>query len=308
MAHGIVRGVFHGILHGMTRGLPLGNRTFFSIPSTTVGAGFGRPTTLITPDSFDPTVARPLMVVLHAFGETPASIQARLGLTGAQFFDNGCLMLVPAAVNDSGGNKFWNYWDTANGDFAFLPSIIAEVKSRFAVSHVWGVGYSNGGFMTIQLMLQNPTLYDALFTFDSAGGVNDSTAVAPKAISHFHFHVSTDEIINYNGDATGASLPVPFTGHGGVGSSGYVSAINTVTATALRNGVTGSLGAAGTAFDFTTVAGNETSEQVYSNTSANPISLFTASSGVHAIQIQNINAASPGNGTLIFSRLRAAAP
>lgn len=296
-------GIRAGISAGTRASFLAAGGPFFTIPSLVVGSSFGRPTTLLTSDSFDPSVARPLILLLHAYGETTASVMNRLGLTGAPFFDDGCLMLVPDAVNSNGGTLYFNFWDTSNQDFAFLPSIVAEVKSRFSVSKVWGIGYSNGGFMTIQLDCQNPTLFDAMFTFDCAAGVNDPTTPTGHPTAHFHSHVATDEIVNYNGDPAGG-LPSPFTGHGGVGSTGYTSAVNTVTATALRNGVTGSLGAAGTAFDWQTTAGNETSEQVYSNTSAHPISLFTQSSGVHGFSMQNVSATSPG-GTLIFSRLRA---
>lgn len=287
---------------------PSATSTFFSIPSTTVGSAFGRPTTLITPDSFDPSVPLPLLLLLHAFGETTASIQARLGLTSAPFMDDGCLMLVPDAIFDSGG-LYFNYWDLAAGDFAYLTGIVAEVKSRFAVSHVWGVGYSNGGMMTQQLDCQFPSLYDAMFTFSCAGGTSDPVTPSGHPKARWHWHGTLDATVLPAGDPT-ANFGGVQTGHGGVGSTGYVDTATTLANHAARNGVTGGvLGAPGTAFDFvTSPTGAETADEVYTGTGVPPnIVRMLGTGAAHGFTVQSINGTNPG-GTLIFRRLRSAAP
>jgi len=275
---------------------------YYTLPSTTVGAAFGRSTTLKVPNAFDPRKTYPLLVLLHNYGSTGAGLQTRLGLAGAPQMDDGVIIFAPnATLTDGGANTYWNYWNTAAGDFQFINDTVAEIKANWPVSWVAGLGYSNGGFMTIQLAIQYPSLFHAMFTHAAAAGVNDPVTPAAYTIPHFHYHGSIDATVLPAGDATGATLPGSLSGHGGVGSVGYTSTTVTVSQSNARNGGAGSLGAAGAAFDYVTdVGGSETTAQAYSGTtSQSAVELWTGTGANHGMTIAS------QKGGLILSKLRA---
>lgn len=284
---------------------------YYTIPSLTVGASFGRSTTLILPNNWKPGKAYPLLLYLHSYGSTPTDIKGRFLYDSAQNFDDGCIVLAPTAVNNDAGVVYWKYWATGGtDDFDFLSSIIAETKARFSISSVWVIGYSNGGFMGIQLSLQYPTLIDALVTAASAGGTNDSTAVAVKPIARLHLHGTLDGTVNPAGDAAATTLPGSLAGRGGIGSTGYVDTATTVAQAAARNGNVSSLGAPGAAFDLFTTGtpvgtGAESAQEQYTGTPN--VSRILATDVNHGINVSAVTATSMG-GTRIFSWLRSVAP
>lgn len=262
---------------------------YYTPPSLVVGASFGRSTNLIIPNDWRPTRSYPLYMVLHPYGGLPASILTSFGLDRGHNFDDGRIIFAPTGLLDSFSTRHWKYWVTGAGtDFDFLASCIAETKARFNISYVVAWGYSNGGFMSIQLHLQNPGLFHALVTFAAAGGTNDSTSQAAVPTPHLHVIGTTDATVLPAGDANAATLPGDLAGHGGVGSTGYVSDVNTVAAAASRNGLGGSLGAAGAAFDLSTGgtpsgAGAETTAQAYSGTtSQNAVELWSEAANGHS--------------------------
>lgn len=286
--------------------------TYYTIPSLVVGASFSRSTNLILPNAWRQGTAYPLVLMLHSYGQTGTDIRTRFLYDAAGQMDNGAIVLAPNAANtDGGANIYWKYWATGGtDDFAFLSSIVAEAQARFSISKVWCIGYSNGGFMAIQLSLAYPELIDAMVTVACAGGVNDSTATASKAIAHWHIHGTLDTTVLPAGDILAATLPGSLAGHGGVGSVGYVDTATTVAQFAARNGNVSALGAPGTAFDLVTTGtptgtGAESAEERYTGTPV--VSRVLATDAAHGLTVSSVSATSKA-GTRIFSWLRSAAP
>lgn len=284
--------------------------SYWTIPSLTVGASFGRSVDVTLPAGWRPDRSYPLVLLLHSYGATGADIKTRTVFAEAHRMDDGAITLAPNAVNtDGGGNIFWKYWATGGtDDFAFLSAIVAEVQARFSVSHVWCLGYSNGGFMAIQLSLAYPDMIDAMVTIACAGGVNDSTAVASKAIAHWHCHGTLDTLVLPAGDPLAATLPGSLAGHGGVGSTGYVDTATTLAQFAARNGNVSALGAPGTAFDLWTTGtptgtGAESAEERYTGTPI--LSRVLATGAAHGLTVSSVSATSKG-GSRFFSWLREA--
>lgn len=250
--------------------------------------------------------------MLHSYGATGADIHTRMLYGAGPQMDDGCIVLAPTASNtDGGSNVYWKYWATGGtDDFDFLSSVVAEARARFNVSSVWGIGYSNGGFMTIQMSLAYPTMYDAIVTIACAGGVNDSTAPAAKAIARWHLHGDADTMVLPVGDPLSATLPGSLAGHGGLGSVGYVDTAKTVAQAADRNGNVSALGAPGTAFDLWTTGtpagtGAESAEESY--TGSPNVSRVIATAAAHGLTVSSVSSTSKA-GTRIFSWLRSAAP
>ncbi len=256
---------------------------YYTPPSTTVGASFSRSSDVRIPNDWRPDRSYPLIIFLHPYGSTGSSFANNLVASRTQNFDDGTIVFVPDGVLD-GASRHWRYWDLSAGtDFDYLAACIAEIRARFNISWVAIVGYSNGGFMALQFAQQHPSLVHALLVMAAAGGTNDPTT--PGLTIPLHLIIGdTDATVPPAGDATASALPGALNGHGGVGSPGFVSATATITAQAARNGVTGSLGSAGTAFDLITGgtpsgAGAEATSQIYSGTTSQSALRLTTLAG-----------------------------
>jgi polyhydroxybutyrate depolymerase len=57
---------------------------------------------------------------------------------------------------------------TGRDDVGFLTRVIADVRARYRVRHVWLAGYSNGGMMAERLLAERPWLSDRLAVWASA--------------------------------------------------------------------------------------------------------------------------------------------
>jgi len=228
---------------------------YYTTPSTTVGASFGRSTTLLVPNDWRPDRSYVLLVVLHPYASTGSSILTNLGLNRANNFDDGTIVFAPNGVTD-GTSLRWKYWDqTGTDDFVFLHDTIQEIQGRFSISRVYMVGYSNGGFMTLQFAQFYPTMLSSIAVFAAADGTNDPTSALATPLPMLHVYGASDATVEPAGNASASSLPGTLNGHGGImggGSTGFVSAATTVANWAARNGLGGSMGSAGTAFDLIT--------------------------------------------------------
>jgi len=260
----------------------------YTLPSLTVGASFGRSKNVIPPNDWRPTRSYPLIMALHPYGGQGTSVLTSFGFDRGHNFDDGCIIFAPDGVLD-GASRHWRYWDTSTGlDFDYLTSCVAEIEGRFNISWKGVAGYSNGAFMAQQLVIQYPTLFHTLVMFAGAGGVNDTTSQQSVPTPALYVIGDADATVLPAGDPAAATLPGALAGHGGVGSTGYKSAGDTVTGAALRNGVSGSLGSAGTAFDLSTGgtpsgAGAECTAQIYSNTTnQTAVELWTEAAAGHS--------------------------
>lgn len=285
--------------------------SYYPRPTTTFGASFARPnaspsaTTLRVPNGYDSRKRYPLVIVLHSYGATGVDVATRLDLDDAPQFGDGCLLLAPDGQISpaSAPNQFWDYWEigATTSDFLYIQTLIAEVMAVWPVdaSRIYIVGYSNGAFMAHQLSQQLPVLFTAGFTLAGCAGTNDSTVAALVATPWVHYHGDNDTTVLYAGDPA-AGLPGVLDTHGGVGSPGYKSALNTTAEHNLRNGSNGALQAAYDVIDFvSTPAGNETSRQAYSHTTPETaVEHWKGAAGTHTVSL------SFGNGQLVFQWLQ----
>lgn len=273
--------------------------SYYTLPSTTCGASFGRSTTLKVPGHWNGADSYPLKISLHPYASSGGPGAVNLQIDQVMNFDDGAFLLTPDGVHTDGASKYWNYWTATGDDIDYIAGLITEVKGRFNVSWVALVGYSNGGFLAIQTAIAHPDLVNAVFTLAAAAGTNDPTAPAAYTIPHAHWHGDADATVLPAGDVNASSLPGSLAGHGGVGSTGYLATTGTVANSNSRNGGSGSLGSAGASFDFTTTAGNETSARAYSGTtSQTAVELWTGAGAGHSIAIAS------RQGTQMFTWLR----
>lgn len=102
---------------------------------------------------------RPLVVYLHGFGGDPRMWAPAAGRAAQR----GWLAVAPA-----GSDRSWNA-DFCCGpalskrvdDVAFLENVVAAVRARARVKSVFGVGFSNGGFM-LGKAVNDANIFDAV--------------------------------------------------------------------------------------------------------------------------------------------------
>ncbi len=171
--------------------------------------GGDRPVTIRAPEGADPTVARPLVVLLHAMGATGFlhSIYFRLDkLVG----EKGFLLLAPDGMKNASGTRFWAAADgccTSGGkvvdDVKYLTGLVEEVAKVWNIDRkrVFLVGHSNGGAMEYRLACEPNQPFAAAFMLAPAFFSENITCAPTQPISIRHVHGSDDATVKYNGGA-----------------------------------------------------------------------------------------------------------
>jgi polyhydroxybutyrate depolymerase len=145
----------------------------------------------------DATRPAPVLLVLHGGGESMRRILSpRAGATQgwpALAQRENALLLIPNASNADDGDTFadnqnWN--DLRQGvsrqseadDVAFLLALVnwAHAQHRTDRSRVYITGASNGGMMSMRMLMQAPEPFAAAAVFIAALPVDDSRFVQPK--------------------------------------------------------------------------------------------------------------------------------
>jgi polyhydroxybutyrate depolymerase len=255
---------------------------YYTRPTTTFGASYGRSTTLIAPNAYDPGKTYPLVLILHSYGASGADIVPRLGFDEAHNFDDGVLILAPDGVNDGvTSNKWWDYTSTTADAFTYLKAIVDEVCAAWPVDteRVYIIGYSNGGFMAHRLVAAYQTRWTAIWTL-AGSRITGETAIS-TAIPATIVHGDGDTTVLPDGDVTGATLP------GSMGGTSYKS--HTATAADYDSGAGGSgtLNANYGSIDLVTaVVGAETTRRQYDGlTDATNVEKWTIEGGDHSFSL-----------------------
>lgn len=225
---------------------------YITKPSTTVGASFGRPTTLFVPNSYQSNKKYALIVLLHNYGDTGVGIRGRLDLNGAGSFDDGVIVFAPNG-RITNVNRYFNYWTAPNGDltsdFEFIPNSVAEIMSLWPIdpTRVYGWGYSNGAFMIHELVRRCPTLFTSTFTLAGCPLHADPITALSVPTPALHAHGDADATVVYGGDPGGNQLP------GELGGHGHDGAVAAATIRAQWNGFAApTFASSGPDFDFVT--------------------------------------------------------
>jgi phospholipase/carboxylesterase len=143
------------------------------------------------PESYDPEVAAPLIVLLHGGGRT--SEEWRVDALEALFEDRGAIVLAP--------DSRYRTWDRVNGifgpDVAFIDEALAHVFSRANIDpdRIAIGGFSDGGTYALSLGLTNGDLFTEVMAFSPG-------FFAPRVLHGrpriFETHGTTDDILPIN--------------------------------------------------------------------------------------------------------------
>ncbi len=236
-----------------------------------------RPYMSKAPAGYDPAVAWPLVVELHGYTYTGATIDAYFKLA-AYADDGGYLIAYPDGLVDSFGFHFWNATDACCNvdhdpvdDVAYLGAVIDDMSARYHVDprRIFLVGHSNGAFMSHRLACDLAPRIAAIVSVAGATWMDASKCAPSEPVSILDIHGDSDAVINYNGglNPTGA----------------YPSEAVTTQTWAQKNGCTGGMNTSAAPIDLDTgLAGAETGVMSYDGCPASgAVELWTIHGGSH---------------------------
>lgn len=187
-----------------------------------VDAGRG-PVIVRLPASYTGQQPIPLLVMLHAYLQTPAELETFMGITAAASA-NGIATVHPLGLPDVFGVPHWNattaccaWFAPGNDDSGYLRQLIEEVQlhANIAPSRVHITGYSNGGYMAYRMACDHSDVIASIAPIGAATW-NDPTMCAPSTPVHvLHIHGDQDTWVEWNGGLE-------------VGGNPYPSVVNTV--------------------------------------------------------------------------------
>lgn len=175
-----------------------------------------RPFRLYAPESFDPAVTVPLVLLLHGYTSNSVQAEAYFQLAGEADL-RSFLYALPEGTTNPSGDQFWNateaccdFHRTGVDDVAYLRGIIEELTSGYPVdpARVYLVGHSNGGFMAHRMACEHAGLVAGIVSL-AGMAPNDEAGCAPaEPVGVLQIHGTADPTIPYQGGANG-NRPFP---------------------------------------------------------------------------------------------------
>jgi polyhydroxybutyrate depolymerase len=177
--------------------------------SSSGGSTFGgdRPVEVLVPDSYDPSVPAPLLLLLHGYTATGELQSAYFGLE-APALERGMLYAHPDGTIDPMGNPFWNatdaccdFYGSGVDDEAYLRGLIDEISAVYNVDpkRVYFVGHSNGGFMSYRMACDDAGVVAAIAGLAGATYANGADCSPSEPVHVLHVHGNMDRTVPYEG-------------------------------------------------------------------------------------------------------------
>ncbi len=166
------------------------------------------------------TEPAPLVILLHGFGDTGASLEAAWHMRAAAAA-HGILLAVPEGTPDADGNRFWNaskaccdFRNTGVDDIAYIDALLVDVAKRAAVDpkQVHIVGFSNGAFLAHRYACERASRVASIVSIAGAGpnpdpSVGDVLCAPSEPVSILQIHGDADAMVHFEGGAVGGRLP-----------------------------------------------------------------------------------------------------
>ncbi len=181
-----------------------------------VDAGRG-PVLVRLPASYTGQQPVPMLLMLHAYLQTPAELESFMGVAAAADAA-GIATVHPIGLPDVFGVPHWNattaccaWFASGNDDSGYLRNLIDEVKLNvnIAASRVHVTGYSNGGYMAYRMACDHADVIASIVSIGAATW-NDPTMCAPSAPLHvLHIHGDQDVWVKYGGGLEVGGNPYP---------------------------------------------------------------------------------------------------
>ena len=175
-----------------------------------------RPFTVEVPKTYNSATPAPLLVVLHGYTSTGASIKGYFNLQPVAE-ERGFLAVYPDGTKDFRGQPFWNATDACCNfgsstvdDSGYLMSIIDYAKKTYSVDpkRIYVLGHSNGGFMSYRMACEHADIIAAVVSLAGATFGDAARCKPSEPVSVLQVHGTSDVVISYSGgDILGHSFP-----------------------------------------------------------------------------------------------------
>lgn len=244
---------------------------------------------LNVPARYNPSLATPLVVMLHGYGADGASQENYYFKLTAMSEAKTFLYAYPngmvGTVGWSAGYRFWNATDACcdffhlnPDDVAFFDAVVDDISSKYNVDakRIFVVGHSNGGFMAHRLACDRSSRVAAIVSIAGAQWLDPDNCRPDQLVSVVEMHGDQDVV--------GGNNPYPIDYNGGSTSEGaYPSAHQTVSTWAQKNGCSGTLADTGQLLDLVpSLPGAETRIDAFTNCPPGiDVQLWTIQGGGH---------------------------
>jgi polyhydroxybutyrate depolymerase len=158
-----------------------------------------------------------LLLVLHGFKSSPAEIE--MYLKPRRLADKfGYVLLLPHGNLNQNGNYYWNatkdccaYDSAAIDDSSYLLSLVKEAIDRYAIDpqRVYGIGFSNGGYMMYRLACEDKGLFKGMGIIAGLSFKDPRACTQPTPRTIVHIHGTADEIVPVDAHNREASTLTP---------------------------------------------------------------------------------------------------
>jgi polyhydroxybutyrate depolymerase len=229
-----------------------------------------RPYMTTIPDSYDPAVPAPLVVLLHGYGAN-GFVQNAYWMMNLQAEAHGFLLAFPDGTVDSGGSQFWNATDGCCNfdgadvdDVAYLGAVIDDMRANYNVDprRIYVIGHSNGGFMSHRMACDRADVVAAIVSLAGMTWFDPAQCQPSEPVAVLQVHGDMDETVTYEG------------------ALGYPSAAETVSRWAQHDGCTGTFDEIGR-ISLIDLAGSETRQEAWQGCPAGAAELWTIEGGTH---------------------------
>jgi polyhydroxybutyrate depolymerase len=176
---------------------------------TLVSAGEKRSYLLYVPESYDPTVATPLVITLHGFAQWPAN-QAGVSQWNELADEYGFIVVYPAGT---GLPLRWRTWGDPGSatdpmqDVTFISELIDKLSTEYNIdpARVYANGLSNGGGMSFVLSCKLSERIAAIGSVAGAYSLPWGECNPARPLPAIVFHGTADPIVPYQGGLAGRS-------------------------------------------------------------------------------------------------------
>lgn len=172
---------------------------------TIIHNGLNREYVVYIPDSYDGSIAVPLLLNFHGFGGNASSYISEADMR--PIAETATFILVYPQGSCLNGASHWNACPlggdnkSTTDDFGFVEALINELSAQYNVdrNRVYAAGYSNGGMMAYGLANHKSNLIAAVASV--AGAMLDCTGFTTHPMPVVHLHGTADSVIPYEGNS-----------------------------------------------------------------------------------------------------------
>jgi poly(3-hydroxybutyrate) depolymerase len=146
---------------------------------------------VVLPPGYDPNVAYPVHMILHAWTGT---MDQGYGHRVENQWSEPMIAVAPQGQPVQGGGYGWEWWETDSRDYAFIDALIHDLGDHVCVDNerLFVTGTSNGGYMAN--MLGGLTGYFRGVAA-SAGGMPIAPSACQTPTTAFLMHGSADTVV-----------------------------------------------------------------------------------------------------------------